>query len=300
MALSIGTAGWSYDDWKGVFYPSPTPARFNDLSYYARFFNLVEVNSTFYGVRAPSLAEKWCRNVAERPDFLFSLKLWQGLTHERPADLPVREVDEIRAMCRVLAESERLGALLVQFPWSFRFNEANLGYVALLLDTFDAFPCAVEMRHSGWHNDRYLSFLRERSVAFGHIDPPALRDCLRPTALGTAPFGYLRVHGRNSANWFSDSADVASRYDYLYNPTEVEDLARLARALVDQTSRVMVTTNNHFRGQAAANALMLRAELEGEVDAVPASLVAAYPDLQALPARHAVQLDELVQPDMFG
>lgn len=295
----IGTAGWSYDDWEGVFYPAKRSSRFRALTYYRRYFNMVEVDATFYRVMPARLAENWCRDVADHRDFLFSLKLWQGLTHERPESLPRNEVNEIRAMCRALADRGRLGALLLQFPWSFQFSEENLSYLARLLDAFRDYPCAVEVRHSNWQREEYRNFLRERSVAFCNIDQPAMRDCLPPTAISTAPFSYLRLHGRNRANWFRENTQPGERYDYLYSAKEIEDLARLARALAEQTSRVMVTGNNHFRGQAAANALMLRAALEGKAERVPPSLIKAFPDLSDLPVEHREAEEPLTQPDLF-
>ncbi|HUT26046.1 MAG TPA: DUF72 domain-containing protein [Sumerlaeia bacterium] len=295
----IGTAGWSYEDWEGIFYPSPRPRGFRPLPYYCRFFNLVEINATFYGVMPPSRAEKWVRDVAGRPDFTFSLKLHRGLTHERPETLPAGDVAAIRDMCQVLADAGRLGALLIQFPWSFRFSEENVAYLARLLDAFQPFPCAVEVRHAGWHNERYLELLQERGAAFCNIDQPQLHDCLSPTAIATAPFSYLRLHGRNRANWFSEKADAAERYDHYYGPREVDEMARLAEALAEQTSCVMVTTNNHYRGQAAADALLLRAALEGHADAVPPPLLRAFPDLAAVPTSRAAEPDPGSQTDLF-
>ncbi|MBN1867739.1 DUF72 domain-containing protein [Candidatus Sumerlaeota bacterium] len=297
----VGTSGWIYEDWKGIFYPVSAPKRFNPLKYYARFFNLVEINSSFYRVTPPNHAEKWLRDVEERPDFLFTLKLWQGLTHERPSPLPRREIATIRAACGVFRAASRLGALLVQFPWSFRHGEENLAYLTRLLDAFEDFPCAVEVRHAGWNRPDYIEFLRSRSVAFCNIDQPPLRDCLRPTAVSSAPFSYLRLHGRNGRNWFAENATDGARYDYFYDPRELQELADLARALADRTSRVMVTGNNHFRGQAAANALLLRSALEGEVDAVPSPLLSEFPQLRAVRVRHpAPPEDTATQPDLFG
>ena len=297
--FQIGTAGWSYPDWEGVFYPSPAPRRFRALAYYSRFFNLVEVNATFYAVFPPSHAEKWCQEVAGRPDFTFSLKLWKGLTHESPSPLPRVEIRSIRDTCSVLSGHGRLGALLMQFPWSFRFSPANFDRLKKLLDAFEGFPRAVEIRHASWHTAAFFDVLRERAAAFCNIDQPLLRDCPPPTSLSTASFSYLRIHGRNAPNWFRESATGGERYDYYYPPAEVEELARLARALADQTSRVMVTTNNHYRGQAPADALLLRAALEGKVDRVPSCLARAFPDVRALPARHAPEPEDALQPDLF-
>lgn len=282
----IGTAGWTYDDWAGNFYPDPPPRRFQPLPYYARYFNLVEVNATFYRVLPPRLADKWCHDVAERDDFRFAVKLWQGLTHERPAAPTLPQVAAIREMLDRLRERDRLAALLAQFPWSFKRDAEAMSYVARLLDLFPDTPCVVEMRHASWDAPDFLEFLRRHGAAFCNIDQPGISSNLSPTRHVTAPFAYLRVHGRNAANWFRESADGAARYDYYYRESELDELEAMARALAAQAEDVLVTTNNHYRGQAPANALALRARLEGQIDAVPGSLRAHYPELAALPARH--------------
>jgi uncharacterized protein YecE (DUF72 family) len=309
----IGTAGWIYDDWAGIFYPIARPRGFQPLAYYARFFNFAEVNATFYRVMPPSAAEAWCRAVAFRPDFAFSLKLWQGLTHERPATLPEREVGTIRALCDVLAAQGRLASILMQFPWSFRATPENADYLQRLLEALAPLPCTVEIRHAGWHTPEFFALLREHGATFCNIDQPLLRDCAPPSSVATAPLGYLRLHGRNAANWFREKVGAAvgahavkatgtERYDYYYPPAEVEEMARLAEALAAQASRVAVTTNNHYRGQAAADALLLRAALEGQVDAIPPTLARAFPDLRQIPARQPMPdlPPEAEQPDLFG
>lgn len=261
----------------------------------------------------PSAAEGWCRAVAFRPDFAFSLKLWQGLTHERPATLPERDVRAIRALCEVLAGHGRLAAILMQFPWSFRATPENAGYLRRLLEALAPLPCTVEIRHAAWHTPEFFDLLLEHNAGFCNIDQPRLRDCAPPTSVATAPLAYLRLHGRNAANWFKENvgaavgahavkATGAERYDYYYLPNEVEEMARLAEALAGQASRVAVTTNNHYRGQAAADALLLRAALEGQVDAVPPTLARAFPDLRQIRSRQSLPElpPEAEQPDLFG
>jgi len=297
----IGTAGWSYEDWRGRFYPESTRRDHRPLTYYSRFFRFVEVNTSFYRVVAPEQAEGWCRDVAGRADFRFALKLWQGLTHERPAQLPRAEIETIRDTCRALRDRGRLEALLLQFPWSFHATPQNHSYLVRLLDAFQGLPRVVEIRHADWHRSDFFEMLRQRSVAFCNIDQPQLRDCPPPTSYTTAPFSYLRLHGRNGPNWFRETATGAERYDYYYNPSEVEEMSHLARSLAEQSTKVVVATNNHFQGQAAAGALMLRAALEGRVERIPPPLLRAYPDLEKLPAVHPpAPEDTASQLDMFG
>jgi uncharacterized protein YecE (DUF72 family) len=243
---------------------------------------MVEVDATFYHVLSPVLAEKWMRDVRERPDFQISLKLWRGFTHERPAKLPEGELNAVKEMCARLQSSDRLACLLAQFPWSFRYSTQSLEYLARLLDHFQDHPVAVEVRHAAWANPRFYEFLRERGVAFCNIDQPALQNCLGLSAVSTASFSYLRLHGRNAPNWFGQNEKPSDRYDYLYDSAEIVEIGEQARALADQTDKVMVVANNHYRGQAAVNALELAIRLGQSTQYVPAPLLKAYPRLEKL------------------
>ncbi len=123
--LPFGPAGWMYKDWEGIVYPHPKPPRFDQLRYIAKYFDAVEINSTYYGPPLALTATSWVHRVEEHKDFRFTAKLWKRFTHERVKAWTTAEVGQVRAGFDVMMESGRLGAVLLQFPWSFRRNEEN-------------------------------------------------------------------------------------------------------------------------------------------------------------------------------
>lgn len=290
MTVRIGPAGWSYKDWEGIVYPAPHPRDFDPLRYLAGYFDAVEVNSTFYRPAAPSAAQGWvdrARAGERAPDrFRFTAKLWQRFTHERDAAFTPADVDAVRRGFDVLADAGRLGAVLVQFPWSFKRDDANrewLDDVTRAFGTVDAggagYPLALEVRHASWNVPAFYQELAERGVGFVNVDQPLFKKSLGPSAAATAPVGYVRLHGRNYEDWFRADAGVEARYDYLYPAEELEPWAERAREVAAVAPETYVVTNNHYRGQAVTNAVMLEAMVTGERASAPPGVVAAYPEV---------------------
>ena len=284
--IRVGTAGWHYDDWNGTVYPKPRPAGFDTLQEIARLFDTVEVNVTFYRSPAPEMAAGWAaRAAAVNPSFRFSVKLPRAFTHGR-AD-PVDETLEneegfFRAAIEPLRQAGVLGPVLAQFPQSFHPGPDAGARLVEVMDRFADFELAIEFRHAGWDTPETLDLLKERRAAFCNIDQPSLASTLPPTAHVTAGFAYVRLHGRNSADWFRSDAGRNRRYDYLYGKEEVDAWVGRIRTIAGQTADVTVITNNHFRGKAAINALEIRAALEGGLVEVPDTLLLTHPDLASI------------------
>ena len=276
--LHIGPAGWSYEDWKGIVYPRRRERGFRPLVYLARYFNTIEIDSTFYRIPAPSFGEKWAEQVEPFDDFLFSVKLWQEFTHVR-AGLDDGALRQWHGALEPLRRAGRLGAVLVQFPWSFKLTRQNTKYLEALAAALAPDPLAIEVRHDSWNREDFLSWLRERGYAFCNIDQPHLSRCLPPTEHVTAPLCYVRLHGRNAENWFREEADVAERYNYLYSKDELGEWAERFRRLIEKAEKVFVITNNHTEGRAVANALQIKAMLTGKTVDAPPALVRRYPEL---------------------
>ncbi len=274
--LYIGPAGWDYQDWQGVVYP-PGLKGTDRLAYLAGFFGAVEINVTFYRPIAPHLTERWARAVADYPDFRFTAKLLNVFTHERR--LPVKEAGEFRAGLLPLLERGRLGVLLAQFPYSFHNTEENRAYLGSLKKTFGEFPLAVEVRHRSWQRREVREFLTELGLDFCNLDQPQVSYSLGRTVWTTGPRGYLRAHGRRREKWFEFEDDRQARYDYLYTPEELEELAARVRELLEKAREVYVIFNNHPRGQAVANALEMTRLLTGRPLQLPPCLLAAFPRL---------------------
>lgn len=313
--LLIGTSGYSYPDWKGIVYPkslknlvfTATP----ELTFLSRYFNTCEINATFYRQFEPAIAKRWS-DAIESPAFQFAIKANQVFTHaagtkssQRKAPTSIeslkytpKDIDKSKAFLDALAEDNRLAVVLFQFPISFKFAtkgegdkpvrlEGNWDHVADVLNAFKEYPKAIEFRHDTWDDPWVLSALREHDTAWVNIDEPRLGSSLHNTEYVTGSLAYMRLHGRNYKKWFhSTSRD--DRYDYLYKPKELEPIAVSIKGMMKkiekepsrrQVKKMIAATNNHYKGQAAVNAIDLKRML-GEKDvAVPEELVKAYPRL---------------------
>ena len=276
--LHFGTAGWLYKDWEGIVYPAPKPKGFDPLEFLARFFTTVEVNSTYYHPAKAATAVKWMDRVSDFPDFRFTAKLWKRFTHERGSAWTRDEVKEVRAAFDKLHAKGRLGAVLLQFPWSFRRTDENREWLGDVARTFRMYPLVLEVRHESWNTPGFYESLRERGIGFVNIDQPLFSKSIKPGASVTSPVGYIRVHGRNYKDWFRKGAGVEARYDYLYSAAELDPWAKRAVEIASEADETYVITNNHYKGKAAANAVMLEALVGRQKAPAPASLVETYPD----------------------
>jgi uncharacterized protein YecE (DUF72 family) len=274
--LRIGTAGWDYQDWQGVVYP-PGLKGTNRLTFLATLFDAVEINVTFYRPVTPHQTLRWSEAVSDNPDFRFTAKLLNVFTHERK--LPDREVGEFQAGMLPLLHDGRLGVLLAQFPYSFHNTEENRVHLVDLKKRFQELPVAVELRHRSWQQKAVREFFSDIGLDFCNIDQPQVSYSLGKTVWATGPVGYLRAHGRQRVKWFEFGDDREARYDYLYGPEELEELAARVRELQEKAPEVYVIFNNHPRGQAVANGLEMAHALTGRAFPLPPGLVAAFPRL---------------------
>jgi len=277
--VRFGPAGWDYPDWAGKVYPAPKPKGFDPLRYLAGFFDTVEINSTFYRPAMAKVAQGWAERVGERDRFRFTAKLWRRFTHERDTAWTTEEVDAVRAGLEPLADAGKLGALLLQFPWSFRNTEQNREWLRDLAKAFRDYRLVVEVRHISFNEPDFYGELAASRVGIVNVDQPMFRNSLPPSARATSPAGYIRVHGRNYKDWFRKTAGRDERYDYLYSAAELKPWADRVKTLASEpgVTDVYVVNNNHFAGQAVTNALMLEAEVTGKRLRVPEGLLATYP-----------------------
>jgi len=275
--LYIGPAGWDYPDWQGVVYP-PGLKGAGRLTFLASRFAAVEINVTFYRPLKCDYARRWLAAVADFPDFRFTAKVWQVFTHERR--LPAPELAQFREGLTPLLTGGKLGALLAQFPYSFHNTEDNRGYLLKLKAALAEFPLAVEVRHRSWQQRAVREFFEEAGLDFCNIDQPIVSYPMGATRWVTGRRGYLRCHGRRQDAWFEFGDDRGARYDYLYSPEELADLAEITRELMAKAAETYVIFNNHPAGQAVANALELAHRLNpGRPLPVPPGLLAAFPRL---------------------
>lgn len=291
----IGTAGWSYKDWEGIVYPEKKAKGFHPLIFLAKYINIVEINSTFYRPPAIYMSLSWIKKVEGEPHFLFSVKLHQVFTHQRK-DFTQKDVDDFKLGIEPLRAKNRLAAILVQFPWSFVNTTYNNDYLINLFDLFSDYPLALEVRHSSWNNSHFYQFLSEYSVCFCNIDQPIFHNSIHPSAISTnTQFSYVRLHGRNYKNWFREDAGRDERYDYLYSKEELEEWVERIKDLGKKNDKVYVITNNHYRGQALANALQIKNMITGKKIDIPNSLIYQYPVLKKI-----IEKLKSGQLDLFG
>lgn len=291
----IGTAGWSYKDWEGIVYPEKKAKGFHPLIFLAKYINIVEINSTFYRPPVIYMSLSWIKKVEGEPHFLFSVKLHQVFTHQRK-DFTQKDVDDFKLGIEPLRAKNRLAAILVQFPWSFVNTTYNNDYLINLFDLFSDYPLALEVRHSSWNNSHFYQFLSEYSVCFCNIDQPIFHNSIHPSAISTnTQFSYVRLHGRNYKNWFREDAGRDERYDYLYSKEELEEWVERIKDLGKKNDKVYVITNNHYRGQALANALQIKNMITGKKIDIPNSLIHQYPVLKKI-----IEKLKSGQLDLFG
>ncbi|HXX99993.1 MAG TPA: DUF72 domain-containing protein [Candidatus Limnocylindrales bacterium] len=280
--VRIGPAGWSYTDWAGYVYPSQRPKNFHEASYLAEFFDTIEINTSFYQPLRPDHAALWVERVAENPAFVFTAKLWQKFTHDPTAT----KEDElaVRVGFDVLRKAEKLGAVLLQFPFSFHCTRETVSYLTAVLKRFADYPLVVELRHASWQTKETLVLLREHHAGFCNIDQPLIGRSLVPSAEATAQVGYVRLHGRRYDTWFSDNAasPAHERYNYLYSPDELDPWISRIRSIGEHTRDTFVVTNNHYQGKAVVNALQLISILSGKKVKVPEPLRQHYPELEQI------------------
>jgi uncharacterized protein YecE (DUF72 family) len=316
-ALRIGTSGWNYPTgrgtWNGIFYPPARkrPKGFDELAFYASHFDTVEVNSTFYGQPRADVSRAWAARTPA--GFEFSVKLYQKFTHpkmynERVAGSLAPEaavmgegdwleairrpnqadLDQFRRGIDPLATAGKLGALLAQFPPSFKETPASRNYLAKLLAALAGYQVAVELRHRSW-SDRVgetLALLNQFQAAWVQIDEPKFKFSIRQNYLPNVEgFYYMRLHGRNVAQWWRH-AKSEDRYDYLYSADELREFSDTADAARRLVKKLYLYTNNHFSAKSVANAAMIKQQLgeplEGEY---PPQFLERYPELALTPSR---------------
>jgi uncharacterized protein YecE (DUF72 family) len=315
--VRVGTSGWHYPTgkgtWNGIFYP-PTrgrPKAFDELTYYAEHFNSVELNSTFYGQPRARVSQSW---VERTPDgFEFSVKLYQKFTHPRmyaervkaslagasldaarePDEAVLRELgrpipadlDEFKRGIEPLASSLKLGALLAQFPASFKKGDVETEYLATLLQAFHGYRVAVELRHASWSEalGDTLSLLNTYEAAWVQIDEPKFAFSIAQNFLPNVKgFYYMRLHGRNRAQWWRHE-QAEDRYNYLYSSDELAPITETANAARAIVKKLYLYTNNHYSAKSVANAAMIKRQLgEPLPGEYPSSFLDRHPELRSL------------------
>lgn len=249
--IKVGTSGYSYQDWKGPFYPEHLLAS-GMLGFYARHFDAVELNSSFYRIPEPRMMEAITRKAGGRVEF--AVKAHQDLTHSREGW--ARALPTFLKALKPLEDAEALGCVLLQFPYSFRNTPENTEHLLRLKEGFASVPLVVEFRHRGWIREETFRLLEECGIGFCCVDEPRLPGLPPPLVKATSRIGYVRFHGRNQARWW-EHKEAWERYDYLYTEEELREWVPKIKALAQATEKCFVFFNNHPKGQAVSNARLM-------------------------------------------
>jgi uncharacterized protein YecE (DUF72 family) len=286
--ILLGTSGYSYPDWYGVFYP-PGLERAKQLDYYVRQFNTVEVNSTYYRIPPASTFAAMERKTPA--GFEFVVKAHGDMTHKLSRDPEVYEA--FQAALAPLRAARKLSGVLAQFPQSFHRSDDHERFLVEMQERLEGAPLFVEFRHRSWMHEDVFEFLERENLGFVSVDEPSLPGLLPPVARATGPLAYVRFHGRNKASWYAgdeggkgalgvargdmglgprERAPVRParepaprkrdhqliRYDYLYSEAELKEWADKIRELNQKTQKTFVFFNNCHAGQAATGAKLMR------------------------------------------
>jgi len=274
--VRCGPAGWSYSHWDGVVYPQPKPRGFHRLEYLAKYFDAVEIDMSRSGPVRTEAARLWLSKVEGNPRFRFTANLHRRFTHERLLD--DSEVEEFGRCLRVLQWEGRLGCLLMQFPWAFRFTEENRDYLIRLRRAFHQFPLVAEMRHRSWLHEEALGTLIDYQIGFSNIDQPDHFGATPATALLTSGVGYIRLHGRGNGEWFRqfEPTKRLPQRDYLYTAGELVEWKKRTEQIRRFADTVFVITTNDGGGRSVVNSLELQALFGLGGGKVPSRLSSLY------------------------
>ncbi|GAB6282106.1 MAG: DUF72 domain-containing protein [Ignavibacterium sp.] len=287
----IGTAGWFYKDWVNIFYPPENKNEKTDwLEFYSKYFNVVEVNSTYYSLPSIPIVNGWIKKVEKEEDFSFILKLHQNFTHQR--NYTEDNVNAFQSSLNLLKRENRLSGLLIQFPYTFQFSDEALSYISSLKEIFDNTNLFFELRHSSWLNKNAIDYFAEMQLTFCTIDQPQFGRTIPFKPIITNALAYIRFHGRNKEAW-SDSIknfgkrqtyeEQSERYKYLYSKTEILEIVFQIKEIENKVKEIYLIMNNHPTGYAVANAFEFIHHLKENMKLKPPeTLVKAFPRLEEI------------------
>ncbi|MEK9135932.1 MAG: DUF72 domain-containing protein [Bacteroidota bacterium] len=287
-SFSIGIGGWEHDVLDRCFYPSPQAGLLEKLAYYSKVFDTVEVRATFWDdALTGEDAKKWIQAVRENRRFTFNVKLHASFTHKKSIRPQVTR--SVRSLLHELLKADRLGTLLIQFPYSFTNTSTNRFHLVKLAEGFAGYPMHVEFRHESWNQPSTWDLLAEKSLSLTSPDLPHIRQFMPYTSSIVGDRAYLRLHGRNEKGWLLNSLDA--RYDYLYNGKEIREIVRRVEAISHKSRHVTIIFNNTTGGKAVANALQFVSALRaGKHVLVPEATLRTFP--------HLHEIASVVQPGL--
>jgi uncharacterized protein YecE (DUF72 family) len=256
--IRIGTAGYSYEDWRGVFYPAGLPAN-KMLEYYTGYFQVVELNATYYSIPNINIFKR----LAEKTPapFEFMVKVHQETTHRRLENEKV--LGQLLEAVKPLLDQKKLSGFLAQFPYSFKNNDENRRYLVQTKKLIGLHPLFVEFRNYTWLSSSLYDFLKGNNIGYVNVDEPPLKGLLPKQDLVTNEIGYIRMHGRNEKDWWEGQG--SARYDYEYNEQELKEWLIHVSNILKKAFKTYIFFNNHPTGKAIKNAAQMMEILKSEL-----------------------------------
>jgi len=274
--LFFGIAGWSYPDWTNIVYP---PGTKDKLAYISRYVDMIEINTTFYRPPNAKTTESWLRRTEELPDFFFSAKLHNDITHR--GQLYANMIRDFYEGLAPLASAGKLKHLLAQFRYDFDAVPDNRNYLEKIYEAFSGLAhLTFELRHNSWQAPQALDFLGSLGATVANLDYPTARDSFNLHVCEVGGDRYLRLHGRNRAAWFDAKSGRDDTYNYLYPHNELGEIKERILKIAKTARSLTVVANNHYEGKEVANALQLKTMTIGRPVPFPEGIVAKYPEMK--------------------
>ncbi|MEX2191387.1 MAG: DUF72 domain-containing protein [Bacteroidota bacterium] len=275
--ILIGMGGWSLPAFDGRFYPAEQGKGFRKLEYFSRYFDLVEVNATFYTTAlAPQQARRWLKDIEENKNFTFTVKLFQGFTHKYNATQS--DAQSVRALLEPLAGSGKLGGLVLQFPHLFIRTKEREQYLKKMSDAFGAYALFLELRHDSWNNAESFALLKEWGFRLINTDLPAIKHHMPFTNEAWSDTAYYRLMGRNKESW--DQGGVQERYKYFYSEQELKEVLERISALKSTVKKAFVVFHNDPDANSPVNGFQLKNMADPKkIIHVPKPLMQTFPRL---------------------
>ena len=242
--IYVGTSGYSYKDWCGTFYPEDLPSK-DMLRHYAKVFNCVELNFTYYRIPGPATIAAMVKNAP--PGFQFAIKANEATTHDQDPTV----LDAFKKAIEPAVEADALVGVLCQFPNRFRNTQDNRAYLAKLAKDLADYTVIVEFRHDSWIQPAIFDFLRGNNLCYCSVDEPEMRGLVPPVAEATGDVAYVRFHSRDASKWYKGAK---ARYDYLYTKEELSEWVPKVQELDSEAEKTYIFFNNCHAGSAAVNA----------------------------------------------
>ena len=278
--IYFGIAGWSYPDWNGILYPAGLREQ---LPFVVRYVDLMEINSTFYRPPQARHAEAWLKQTAFKPDFRFTAKLHQDISHG--GKLEPAMVLAFHDGFQPMTEAGKLMHLLAQFKFDFNDTPEHREHLARIREAFgDMANLTLELRHNSWQAPAALAFLETLPVTVANLDYPLAQNSFNLSDCRIGADRYLRLHGRNAAAWFDKKSGRDETYNYYYSRAELETIRQRAETLRRDSRSLTVVANNHFQAKEVDNILQLKALMTSRNVPVPPNLLAQYPELKDIAA----------------